>query len=219
MFKKMVAVLTAVLLLLPFTPVLAQEVSVPETMEQALQAVYDEERYAQAMYEGLADKFGDGPFSMLIRAEGHHMLAVERVAERNGIALTENEVDVTIPETREEGVQMAIDYETNDVLWLESLLAKDYAPQMNRMLSNLLRGSQRHEWHMIDYAEALADGRAENWMPNGTADWGFCMGNRGGRWMNDDTEGFGMNRGNRAFGSGRASDDFGRNANRRGMCR
>lgn len=163
MKKRWMAGILALVMLFPVTA--AAQVQEVSQEDEALQQLYDDERYAKAMYEGLDAAFSQAVYAQLIRAEENHIRAVARVAERAGIALAENPVPVDIPATPEEGVQMAIDYERYDIRALEELLERFEGTRLERMLTNLLEGSRRHEQHLLRFQTAMQEGTTDDWLP------------------------------------------------------
>lgn len=114
--------------------------------DQDLMAMYQEEMTAQYLYTELAATYPETAlFSKLAASEARHMQALEKAFAGRGISVEGITIqDISIPPTQEEALAFALDFEKEDIAMLEESLGSLGDQRLERVYTNLLRGSKAH---------------------------------------------------------------------------
>lgn len=122
------------------TTVLASELD-----HYSLQEVFEEERYAQSMYEMMVDKFdNDDYYQHFVEAEERHADSVIRVLANNQLGVDYSKREVEVSDDELQALKDAYQYELDDV---EKLAARIEATDNDieiRLYTRLMNASNRH---------------------------------------------------------------------------
>lgn len=118
----------------------------PSNVIAALNSAIDDEYKAHSTYEAVIDEIGSArPFSMIIRAEEHHIASLKSIYDKYGLTVPEDPyTNVEVADTKEAncaiGVQAEID---NAALYRDKLLPEvsDY-PDISAVFTSLMNASQ-----------------------------------------------------------------------------
>ncbi len=215
--KKLLTGIAAILLLIPFTAVLAQD-NVAEVNHTVVQNIYDEMNTTREMYEQMADQFGE-PYDRFAFMQQRHAKILRTLAEEEGMAVKENPVDNRISGSEQEALQQIIRQEEELAELLSSLNTKSDT-DLHAFLDHQRFTTERHGERLARFEKALADGTADDEFEyreycRGDA-YGYGM--QGRRWRDDNGRidghcgmgrGMGMHRG--GFGRFFDEDNAGRN--------
>lgn len=106
----------------------------------------EEEMNAEHLYSELLKQYPEVRlFSNLAESESRHANALIRALSRAGISTDDATIqELEIPPTLEEALAFALALEKEDIEMLQSLLEDVEDSRLERVLKNLLHGSQRH---------------------------------------------------------------------------
>lgn len=109
-------------------------------------ALVEEEMTAQYLYKELSKIYPEVQlFSNLAESEGRHAEALMRSLSRLGVSTDGAKAqDIEIPATLEEAFAFALAFEKEDIEMLEELLKTVEDSRLERVLNNLLNGSNQH---------------------------------------------------------------------------
>lgn len=109
-------------------------------------AIVEEELTAEYLYQQLYEKYPENIlFSNLAKSENRHASALKKSMDRLDISVdSAKPLDIAIPETKEEALQFALNFEKEDIAMLEELIATEQDARLKRVFENLLRGSENH---------------------------------------------------------------------------
>ena len=154
------------------TPTDPGTVETDPTVEATLTFAREEERLARDLYATLADRYdGARPFSMITMSEDRHYDAVGTLLDRYGVpdtgaGLAPGEyADPTLQALYDDWLAqgstsladaylVGVSLEKRDIADLEASIAADLPPDVDAVLEQLLRGSERH----LEAYEAAAAG-------------------------------------------------------------
>ncbi|NLW42212.1 MAG: DUF2202 domain-containing protein [Tissierellia bacterium] len=107
----------------------------------------EEEMTAEHLYSELYKKYPENIlFSRLSQSENRHLNALKRAMNNLNISTEDAKIaNIEIPNTKEGALEFALAYEKEDIDYLEKLLPTVEEKNLERVLSNLLRGSQQHK--------------------------------------------------------------------------
>lgn len=160
-----------------------------------LKAVLAEEMEARNMYEILKEKFPEvRQFDNLYRSEGMHIEHAKLALEEKGISYDDVKAKTfTLPETKEEAIKYALQYEIDDIKSLEARISAETDSNIKATLEMLLWGSQNHKNAMEN---ALNGGTGNGVGKRGMMNFGRGRRNSMGNMMNNMMNNFrgrGMN--------------------------
>lgn len=131
---------------LALTMVVTQSAVAEAAGQNELVSLLEEEMTAEYLYSELYKAYPENKlFSNLAESEARHADALRRALSRMDISTEGAKVrDIEIPKTREEALAFALAFEKEDINMLENLLKNAEDPGLERVLKNLLKGSERH---------------------------------------------------------------------------
>lgn len=140
--KKMAGILAGVLILTAIPTKVFALNSVDDVTK-----IMQEETDAKGMYDAYAKKFPDVmQFEFLAHAESRHINAAKKLAELKNYTLSSiSAKETTLPNTKEEAIKNAIDFENKDIAYLEDLVSKETDSKIKKILTRLLESSKRHK--------------------------------------------------------------------------
>jgi hypothetical protein len=118
-----------------------------EETKQALTDALNDEYKAQAAYQAIIDKFGaQAPFSMIIRAEGMHINALQRLFTNHGLAIPADTYagKVQAPATLKEAYQAGVDAEKANIAMYDRLLQTVKDADVVTVFQHLQAASRTH---------------------------------------------------------------------------
>ena len=132
-----------------------------ETEEADILYLYEEEKLARDIYVEMHNAYGAYLFNRISRSEQRHMDAVERLINKYGLddtvlyndhgIFTDENLQIEYNRLFEEGLknltsalQVGVTIEEMDIADIENMLENAGRPDIQRILSHLLRGSYRH---------------------------------------------------------------------------
>lgn len=106
----------------------------------------EEEMTAEYLYTELAKKYPENIlFQRLAESENKHRAALKRVMDSMGIPYEGAKAqEIEIPTSKEAALKFALDFEKEDIEMLKSLMGTTEDARIERVLGNLLKGSEQH---------------------------------------------------------------------------
>lgn len=147
--KRIITAILALTLLLSLsiTGGLAQaEVAAATSVQQMITTALQDEINTQATYNKILETYTDAmPFKALVRAEGMHIMILNRLAGAYNVPTDLSAVAAEVPATIEETLALGIKAEQDNIAIYEKFLAEESLPQDVRFaFQRLMMASQNH---------------------------------------------------------------------------
>lgn len=177
------AVLLAVLALLLIAPA-AGAATLDEATREALLEALDDERRSEATYRAALERFGAEamPFAHIVQAEKRHSSYLLALFEQYGLSVPADrwqEMEITLPATRQEACAEAVAGEIRNADLYDRLLATVQEPDVRQAFTYLRDASREH--HLPAFQRcAEGGGMGGPGRRGGGGGMGMGMGRHGG---------------------------------------
>ncbi|NLM05785.1 MAG: DUF2202 domain-containing protein [Tissierellia bacterium] len=136
--------------------------------QDGLNGVYNEELYAQKLYEKMVEKFeNDAYYKKLAQAESRHAQSVKNFMLRNGIRPVEKEFTIKVSDDELTALKDALQFEKDDIAFLEKKIAVTSNESEKLLYTRLKDRSDRHRQSLEAAITSYADGKIIGTCPMG----------------------------------------------------